>query len=66
MSEFVLEGPEEGAPEAAEELSRLMVQATIPWLPDVVPPAAEPLISRVWSKKAKALRDASGRLMVWS
>jgi len=62
--EFILEAPEGRAPEAAEELARLMVAGASVLMPDV-PPSAEPVLMRRWSKKAKALRDAQGRLIPW-
>lgn len=63
--EFILESPERGAAEAAEELARLMVKGASLFLPDV-PPKASPLLMRRWSKKAKELRDENGRLIPWN
>lgn len=63
--EFILEtleGPNAWA--AAEELQRLMVLGASKWLPDV-PPTAEPLLMRYWSKDAEAIRDEKGRLIPW-
>lgn len=60
--EFIVEGPEARAPEAAEELSRLMRVGAEPFMPDV-PPVAEPLLMRRWIKDAKALRGSDGRLV---
>jgi DNA polymerase I-like protein with 3'-5' exonuclease and polymerase domains len=62
--EFIVEAPEAKAPEAAEELARLMVLGAGKFLPDV-PPKASPLLMRRWSKKAKAIRGADGRLVPW-
>ena len=62
--EYILEGPEETAPEAAEELARLMVEGASPFLPDV-PPSAEPYLMRRWSKAAHPIRDGQGRLVPW-
>lgn len=62
--EFILEAPEEYAPEAAERLVELMIEGAEPFLPDV-PPLAEPVLMRQWSKKAKELRDDNGRLVPW-
>lgn len=62
--EFILEAPEETAAEAAEELARLMVEGASPFLPDV-PPKAEPLLMRRWSKSAHPIRDTTGRLVPW-
>lgn len=53
---------DERAADAAEELARLMVEGASKFLPDV-PPIAEPLLMRRWSKKAKPVRDAGGRLI---
>lgn len=63
--EFVLETPEELAHEAAEELSRVMVTTAKIYLPDVKI-KAKPIVHRIWSKKAKQLRDANGRLVPWA
>lgn len=63
--EFIVESPEAVAAECAEELSRLMVLGASSWIPDVKL-AAEPCLMRVWSKDAKTLRDAAGRLLPWS
>lgn len=60
--EFLCEGPEETAPEAAEELARLMVVGMSSVAPDV-PHEAEPYLSRRWTKEAGTLRDPSGRLI---
>lgn len=62
--EFIIETPEAGAPEAAEELARLMVLGAGKFLPDV-PPKASPLLMRRWSKRAKAVRGSDGRLVPW-
>lgn len=64
--EFVVETNDDtGAPEAAEELARLMVTGAQPFIPDV-PPIVEVLLSRQWSKRAKPMRDTRGRLIPWS
>ena len=62
--EIIVEAPEEYAHEAAEEIERVMVAAQEELTPDV-PAAASPAIMRAWSKKADAVRDASGRLIPW-
>ena len=62
--ELIIETPESGAHEAAEELSRVMVSGASVLMPDV-PPSAEPVLMRRWSKKARAIRDAQGRLVAW-
>lgn len=59
------EVPENRAHEAATEQARIMVAEARAWLPDVRV-KAEPLLTRCLSKKAKPLRDASGRLIPWS
>ncbi len=63
--EFIGETVESRAPEAAEELSRIMVAGAQPWIPDIKL-NAEPCLMRVWSKNAKTLRDANGRLIPWA
>ena len=62
--EIIIETPESGAHEAAEELAKLMVEGASVLLPDV-PPKAEPLLMRRWSKQAKPLYDERGRLVPW-
>ena len=63
--EFIVETDDTArAHEAAEELSRLMVLGASEWIPSIKL-AAEPCLMRVWSKDAKTLRDASGRLVPW-
>lgn len=63
--EFIVEAPIDRGHEAAEELSRLMIEGASEWIPDVRL-AAEPCLMTVWSKDAKTLRDANGRLVPWS
>ncbi len=63
--EIIGETLEADAPEAAEELSRLMVLGAQPWIPDIKL-KAEPCVMRVWSKDAETLRDTNGRLMAWA
>lgn len=64
--EFILEvADDERAAGAAEELAQLMIVGASPFLPDV-PPLAEPYLMRRWSKKAKPVRDANGRLIPWA
>lgn len=63
--ELIVESDEAVAPEAAEELSRLMVKGAQEWIPDVKL-TAEPCLMRVWSKDAKTLRNDQGRLVPWS
>lgn len=62
--EFIVEvDDDDRAPEAAEELARLMVLGAAPFLPDV-PPTAEPYLMRRWSKNAKPLY-VDGKLAAW-
>lgn len=61
--EIIIEAPESYAHEAAMELQRLMVKAMEMWCPDV-PARASPVLSRCWSKKAKALYEGD-RLVPW-
>jgi DNA polymerase-1 len=61
--EFILEVPEERGHACAIELASLMIRGAAPWLPDV-PPRAEPLLMRRWSKKAKPV-FVEGRLVPW-
>lgn len=63
--ELVVEVLEDGREaERAERLSELMVAGMKMILPDV-PIKAEPMLTRRWSKKAKAVRGADGKLKVW-
>lgn len=62
--EFIAEGPIARAAEAAEEMSRVMVAIGSKWMPDLRI-TADPCLMNCWSKKAKSIRDANGRLMVW-
>lgn len=63
--EFVVEVPDDQyAHERAHELARLMKLGADPFLPDI-PPVVDPVVARVWSKAAKAVRDHNGRLIPW-
>ncbi len=62
--EWIGEAPWSRAPEAAEELSRLMIVGAQPYLPDMHI-KAEACVMKFWSKKAQTLRDGNGRLMAW-
>jgi DNA polymerase I-like protein with 3'-5' exonuclease and polymerase domains len=62
--EVIVEAPDGVAAECAERVRFLMCDESKNWIPDV-PAKAEPVLSRVWSKKAKAVYDAAGRLTVW-
>lgn len=63
--EILLEARAEVAPEAAERLAEIMRKSSTVWMPDL-PLDAEPTMMTCWSKKAKTLRDKSGRLLAWS
>lgn len=60
----LLEMPEDRAPEAAEEQSKVMVECMQRYIPDVLV-QAPPTLMRCLSKEAEEVRDANGRLMVW-
>ena len=62
--EIIIETPEPRAADAAEELARLMVTGASVLMPDV-PPRAEPVLMRRWTKKAKPIRDEAGKLVPW-
>lgn len=62
--EIIIEAPLRTAPEAAERLSEVMVEAMSEYLPDV-PSTASPALMRRWYKDAEAVRDEAGRLLVW-
>ena len=63
--ELIVEGPEETSALWGDRLRDLMVEVASIYTPDV-PQVADVALSRVWSKKAKEVRDPSGRLMVWT
>ena len=63
--EILAEVREDIAHEQATEMGRLMREAANRFLPDVPMPEMKPALSRCWSKDAKSLRDAGGRLIVW-
>ena len=62
--EVICEGPEDRAPEAAEEMRRLMEAEMQVYTPHV-PAVASPQLFRAWSKKAEPVRDRGGRLVLW-
>lgn len=63
--EFIVETPDtDRAHDVAVELARLMVVGASPYLPDV-PPVAEPVLMRRYSKKAKPIHNDKGRLVPW-
>lgn len=61
--EIVLEGPEARAHAAAMRLQAVMEERFNHYTPDV-PTPAEPIVTRVWSKKAKPVRE-DGLLIPW-
>ena len=61
--EIILEGPEEGAHEAAMELQKVMVEEMQAVMPDV-PVAATAHLMRRWYKQAKPVWG-NGRLVPW-
>lgn len=63
--EFILESPEDKAPEAAIELSRLMVEGMSVFVPDVKV-SAPPAMMKRWYKDAEAVYDGEGRLICWA
>jgi DNA polymerase-1 len=62
--EIVVEGPLEGAAEAAEEMATIMDAAFNAYHPDF-PTHAEPVLAIRWSKRAEAVR-VDGRLVPWT
>lgn len=62
--EIFSEIPEAIAPEAADRMTKVMVNGMSEFVPDVRV-SAEPTLMRRWYKEAKCVRDAAGRLMVW-
>jgi DNA polymerase I len=66
--EFILEvNDDDRAHDAAFELARLMREGANMYLPDVPIPRSKmkPLLMRRWSKKAKQVFNAEGRLIPW-
>lgn len=62
--EIILEGQLERAAAAALELQRIMEAEFNRYVPDV-PTHAEPFITSIWSKQAKAVHNAAGELIEW-
>lgn len=62
--EILAEGPEEQAAAAADEMAQVMVEQMSVVAPDVRH-EADPYMTRRWYKKAKTVRDASGKLLLW-
>lgn len=65
---IIAEVPEEIGHECAHEIRRVILDVVGRWMPDV-PPKATPVLSRVWSKKAKQVwtgnKSGEGRLIAW-
>ena len=63
--EFILEVPNDGLAHArAQALAEIMNTHIRAYL-RLVPAKAEPLLMRVWSKDAKPVYDAGGKLIPW-
>ncbi|MEI6806161.1 MAG: hypothetical protein WCK49_06600, partial [Myxococcaceae bacterium] len=62
--EIMLEVPEERGHEAATQLAEIMVREFNHFTPDV-PVKASPQLMRCWSKNAKPIYNAQGRLVPW-
>ena len=62
--EIMLEVPESQGHEAAHELAKIMVREFNHFVPDV-PVRAGPQLMRCWSKNAKPVFNAAGRLIPW-
>lgn len=63
--EFLIVVPEPQAHEAALDLSRRMIEASKPWLPNHKKPIkAAPMVTRRWCKDAKPVKK-DGRLIPW-
>lgn len=61
--EIIIETPEDRAPEAGEELARIMLEGMRAHIPDVRI-GCKPVLTRRWVKGADQTRDAAGRLAV--
>jgi len=59
-----LEVPEDRGHEAATQLAEIMIREFNYFTPDV-PVQASPQLMRCWSKNAKPIYDAQGRLVPW-
>ena len=55
----------EHAHDAAKEQERIMIEAAKPFLPDITNIECETMLARRWSKAAKPMYDANGRLVPW-
>ena len=63
--EIIMEAPADRAPEAAEELAKVMMEAMQIWTPDI-PARASPALMHRWHKEAETVRDQTGRLIPWT
>lgn len=62
--QFLVSTRPESVHEVAQETRRIMVDEANKWLYEV-PVDTEPCAADCWSKKARAVHDAQGRLIVW-
>jgi hypothetical protein len=63
--EIVAEGPEARAAAAVKRLSEIMEAELNKFTPDY-PTQAEPVITRIWTKDAKTVRNAQGEVVLWA
>jgi DNA polymerase I-like protein with 3'-5' exonuclease and polymerase domains len=65
--EFILEVDDDAdrLTEAGQALSRIMIETSRDWIPDVPFTKIKPCAMRYWSKKAKPKHDENGRLVPW-
>jgi DNA polymerase I-like protein with 3'-5' exonuclease and polymerase domains len=64
--ELVTEIPDnDRAHDAVMEQERIMIKAARGFLPDISNIECETVLARCWSKAAKPVRDAQGRLIPW-
>jgi DNA polymerase-1 len=64
--EIVFQVPEANAAVAANELSRIMINAMGKLMPDVKVIKAEPALTNRWYKGAEPVYDANGELTLWT
>jgi hypothetical protein len=63
--EYLWEGPEEVAAQAALEMAKIMEEACTRWTPDAPMRNVKPTIMRNWSKAAEQVFDEEGGLIPW-
>ena len=63
--EIVCEGPEHRAAGAVARLSEIMERELHKFTPDY-PTKAEPVITRIWTKDAKTVRNERGEVVLWA